>query len=105
MASAHEQTFELVNKWQPGELPTELAYRDSLAKYLRENLPKDDKVETESRHTGTTADIYVKHSGFWGTSETFVELKRNLKQKAQFDRLVGQIHGLKPKDNKIIVVL
>jgi hypothetical protein len=31
-------------------------------------------------------------------------LKRNLQQKAQLDRLVGQVHGLQPKTNRIIVL-
>jgi hypothetical protein len=101
--AAIESVYKLVNEWQPEPLPTELKYRDSLATLLRERL-KEAKVETEYRHAGTTADVYVKESGFFGSSEVFVELKRNLTQKAQLDRLVGQIHGLEPKKNKILVV-
>jgi len=47
----------------------------------------------------------VKQPGLFGSSEVFVELKRNLAHKAQLDRLVGQIHALQPKKNKILVVL
>ena len=102
--SASESVFKLVKEWKPESLPTELKYRDSLAAFIRERL-EDAKVETEYRHSGTTADVYVKESGFFGSSEVFVELKRNLVHKAQLDRLVGQIHGLQPKKNNIIVVL
>lgn len=102
--SALETVFKLVKEWQPESLPTETKYRDSLVGFLRARI-KDAKVETEYRHSGTTADIYVKQPGFFGSSEVFVELKRHLIQKAQLDRLIGQIHGLQPKKNKIIVVL
>ena len=32
-------------------------------------------------------------------------MKRNLRKKSDYDRLVGQVEGLKPKKNKIFVVL
>ena len=57
------------------------------------------------RHAGTTIDIYVKQSGFFGTSEVFVELKRNLLPKAELDRLVGQVKSLQPGKNALIVLL
>jgi hypothetical protein len=102
--SAYEDVFELAQEWKPEALPTELKYRDSLTSFLRERL-KDAKIETEYRHTGTTIDIYIKKSGFFGSSEVFVELKRNLLHKAQLDRLVGQMESLGPNKNNIIVVL
>jgi len=102
--AALETVLKIVGEWQPDSLPTELRYRDSLTALIRERL-KDAKVETEYRHSGTTIDIYVKQQGFLVASEVFVELKRNLLQKAQLDRLVGQLHGLQPNRNKIVVVL
>jgi hypothetical protein len=63
------------------------------------------KIEPEYRHLGTTTDIYVKEEGFLGSSEVFVELKRNLTSKSQLDRLVGQVEALEPKKNFVIVVL
>jgi hypothetical protein len=102
--SAFESVTKLVNKWQPQQLPTELKYRDSLTAFLREQLPKA-KIETEYRHIGTTIDIYVKQSGLLGSSEAFVELKRNLLHKAQLDRLVGQIESLQPQKNMVMVIL
>jgi hypothetical protein len=103
--SALENVYKLVVKdWEPNVQPTELKYRDSLAAFLRERL-KDAKVETEYRHYGTTTDVYIKQSGFFGSSEVFVELKRDLKLKSHLDRLVGQIQCLQPKKNAVIVVL
>ena len=81
-----------------------MKYRDSLVTFLRGRL-KDATVETEYRHSGTTTDIYVKQQGFIGSTEVFVELKHNLLQKAQLDRLVGQIESLQPGKNAIVVVL
>jgi hypothetical protein len=102
--SAFEDVEKLVKEWQPPALPTELQYRNALITLLRERL-KMAKIEPEYRHKGTTIDIYVKQPGFLGYSEVFVELKRNLLQKSQYDRLVGQIESLEPVKNAIIVVL
>ncbi len=102
--SAIETVNKLVGEWQPPELPNELQYRNSLTLLLRGRLPKA-KIETEYRHSGTTMDIYVKEPGLFGSSEVFVELKRNLVHKAQLDRLVGQIESLQPGKNAILVVL
>jgi hypothetical protein len=102
--AAFETVIELVKAWQPDELPTELKYRDSLTALLRDRL-RDTKIETEYRHAGTTTDIYVEQPGFFGKTEVFVELKRNLLQKAQLDRLIGQLESLEPKRNSVIVIV
>jgi hypothetical protein len=102
--SAFESVTKLAKQWRPQPFPTELKYRDSLCTYLRERLP-EAKVEKEYRHIGTTIDIYVKVSGFFGPSEVFVELKRNLLQKREYDRLVGQIESLQPGKNAIVAIL
>jgi hypothetical protein len=103
--SAFESVLKLVKEWQPEALPSELKYRDSLIAHLRERLRNAIKIESEYRHLGTTTDIYVKQSGFWGSSEVFVELKCNLLSKGLLDRLVGQIESLQPRKNAIIVIL
>jgi hypothetical protein len=102
--SAYDNVLKLIKEWQPEAQPSEIKYRDALTVVLRERL-KEAKVEKEYRHAGTTIDIYVKQSGFWGDSEVFVELKRNLLQKTQLDRLVGQVESLQPRRNALIVVL
>lgn len=102
--SAFDSVAKIAKEWQPPALSTELAYRNSLAALLRQQLTKA-KIETEYRHSGTTIDIYAKQPGLIGSSEVFIEMKRNFLQKAQLDRLVGQIESLNPGKNAIIVVL
>jgi hypothetical protein len=102
--SAFDNVLKLIKDWQPEAQPNELKYRDALTLALRSGL-KGAQIEKEYRHTGTTIDIYVKQAGFWGNSEVFVELKRNLLQKTQLDRLVGQVESLRPGKNALIVVL
>ncbi|HXJ03740.1 MAG TPA: hypothetical protein VNH65_01490 [Candidatus Acidoferrum sp.] len=103
--SAFEDVYKLVKEWQPEALPGELQYRNSLMALLRQRLIKAS-IEPEYRHKGTTTDIYVKQPGLlFGSSEVYVELKRNLLHKAQYDRLVGQIESLDPRKNAIIVVM
>jgi hypothetical protein len=104
MVSAFLSVRKLVSEWQPGALPSERKYRDSLIAFLRGRL-NNATIEKEYRHSGTTADIYVKESHIIGSTRVFVELKRNLLRKAELDRLVGQIECLQPRRNSIIVVL
>jgi hypothetical protein len=99
-----ESVYKVIKEWQPLNLPTEAQYRDSLIAFLREKLRRA-MIEKEYRHKGTTTDIYVKKQGILGSTEVFIELKRNLKQKSQVDRLIGQLGPLKPKANYVIVVL
>jgi len=94
----------LIHQWQPDRLPKELKYRDFLAEFLRERLPQAI-VEKEYRHRGTTSDLYVECTGFLRSSEVFIEPKRNLQQKNQLDRLIGQLESPKPSKHRIIVVL
>ncbi len=103
--SAFESVYKLGKEWQPQLLPTELKYRDSFVAYLRERLKDAKKIETEYRHLGTTTDIYVEQSGFFGSSAVFVELKRNFLSKGQLDRLVGQLESLEPNKHFIVVIL
>lgn len=101
---ALDTVANLIHEWKPDKLPKELKYRDSLANFLRERLPRAI-VEKEYRHSGTTSDLYVECSGFLRTSEVFIELKRDLLQKNQLDRLIGQLESLNPRKHRIIVVL
>jgi hypothetical protein len=103
--SAYENVIQLAQEWEPEVLPTEAKYRDSLIAFLRQRMKPDTKIESEYRPCGTTTDIYVQQSGFLGSSDVFVELKRNLTQKSLLDRLIGQLECLLPKKNNIIVVL
>lgn len=96
---------ELVKGWKPDPMATETGYSNALAAYLRAALPEDTRVEREYRHAGTTTDVGVIYKGILSGGEVFFELKRNLKKKTDYDRLIGQIEGLRPKQNRIFVVL
>src|SRR6185295_14837282 len=96
---------ELVKGWKPEPMATETGYSNALAAYLRAALPEDTRVEREYRHDGTTTDVGVIYKGILNDGEVFFELKRNLRKKTDYDRLVGQIEGLQPRKNKIFVVL
>ena len=96
-------TLDVIQEWKPENLTSELKYRNSLAAFARERL-STARVETEYRHLGTTTDVYIKTGGSSG-EEVFVELKRNLRRKSEFDRLIGQIESLKPKEHSVIIVL
>ena len=102
--SAFDAVAASVKAWNPQPSRSELGYRDSLIAYLREQM-RDVRIEPEYRHMGTTTDIYVKQAGLFAGSDVFVELKRNLRTKAECDRLVGQIESLQPKSHAILVVL
>lgn len=94
----------IINAWNPKELQSEREYRDSLASYIRESAP-DAHIECEYRHLGTTIDILVQWNGILSGDQVFIELKRNLTQKAELNRLIGQIDDLQPEEHNIIVVL
>ena len=96
---------DLVKAWKPEPMATETGYSNALAAYLRARLPEDTRVEREYRHAGTTTDVGVIYKGILSNGEVFFELKRNLKKKTDYDRLVGQIEGLRPKKSNIFVVL
>lgn len=96
---------KVVNQWKPPRLKSEISYRNDLLAALREVLPADAQLEKEYRHRGTTMDIWLKWQGVLQSDELAFELKVNLKKKTEFDRLVGQIEGLDPRRNKVLVVL
>lgn len=96
---------KVVSQWNPPRLKSEISYRNDLLAMLREVLPADTQLEKEYRHRGTTIDIWLKWQGVLQSDELAFELKVNLKKKTEFDRLVGQIEGLDPRRNKVLVVL
>lgn len=103
----HRGLVRILKNWRPSAMRTELEYRDALFERLRAALPDNAQIEKEYRHRGTTVDLYIRcNEGFPPTdTEVFFELKRNLTKKSEYDRLVGQIEGLDPRENKIFVVL
>ena len=72
---------------------------------MKKVLPEDAQLEKEYRHNGTTADLWINWNGLVFSNEVFLELKVRLTRKSECDRLIGQIEGLDPKKNNIVVVI
>jgi hypothetical protein len=100
-----EQLTECIKAWRPPLLKREIDSSRLLAAYLRERLPPDSHVETEYRHAGETIDVCVRYSGIVSNDEIVLEVKRRLTRKTELSRLVGQVMGLGPEKNKILLVL
>lgn len=95
---------QLLEEWTPGELDSEKKHQESLFRFLQEQLP-DCMIRREYPDGGAVVDLYLKRKGFFGTEELFFELKHDLSDKAEFNRLVGQLMDMEPKRRKIVVVL
>jgi hypothetical protein len=94
-----------VEKWRPSPQNKEVAYSRLLTEHLRQSLPDDAQVESEYRHAGETLDVFVRCGGMFMEDEMFIEVKRRLTRKPEFNRLVGQVSALNPDKHKILIVL
>lgn len=94
-----------LKQWKPPQASREKECREDLARFLREMLPDGTRIEQEYRHCGTTLDVFIRYAGLISRSDVFVELKKDLKRKTDFDRLVGQIESMMPGENRILIVL
>jgi hypothetical protein len=101
---APREVLSALTDWKPAELPTEIDYHKSMETFLRERFPKA-RVEREYRHNGTTADLFVSLEKLLFKYELYVEVKRNLTKKTDYDRLVGQVAALSPRKFPVLVVL
>lgn len=95
---------EITKNWHPPFLNTEIDLRDDLERFLREASP-DAHIETEYRHLGTTCDLFLRYPGFFSPSRLYVEIKLNLQAKSEFDRLLGQLEQMEPRDNNVLIIL
>src|SRR5689334_5107800 len=91
-----EALVRVLRQWQPTGMTSERTCRDALLDFLREAVPPECRVESEYRHEGTTLDLYLSWKGYMLSDEVFFELKWDLTEKTEYDRLVGQIEGIKP---------
>lgn len=91
----------LLRDWHPLSLKNEPAYSNALANHLRAVLPQGAHIERERPHEGAPRDIRIAYDD----DEVFLEVKYQLQKNTELDRLVGQIEGLKPRKNKIIIAL
>lgn len=86
----------VIEDWKPEEAYTnENKYRDDLLSFLRENSTRASITKESGRGL---CDIAVDR-------RIGIELKKDLRKKAQIDRLIGQITEYKRDYEEIIVVL
>ena len=103
-----DDVLSIIKRWVPKrKYPKESGYRDELMEFIRSELkrgqqdilfgpPRTHLVKKESgRHL---ADIGIDE-------DIGVELKLNLRRKAEMDRLEGQVSGFTREYSCIIVVL
>jgi|YelNatPaOPRAMG01_1025707.scaffolds.fasta_scaffold05734_16 hypothetical protein len=101
-----DEVYSIVQSWQPRkEYPVEEGYRDDLLQFLRRELNKPDWLGMSRQHSiqkesgRHLADIGIDR-------RVGIELKRNLKSKADADRLIGQVKGyLREYYEGVIIVL
>jgi len=79
-----DEVYNLVINWKPQKRYRDhQGYRDDLLKFLRKNRPYPIEVKKEAG--GSRCDIGVAKS-------VGIELKKDLKTKAEVDRLMGQLN-------------
>lgn len=79
---------EILASWKPAWCPSEKEYEDAAYKYLNESFPKD-KFERQYWRGKTKADLYVE---FKDAAKVVVEMKRDLKDRGEYHRLIGQVY-------------
>lgn len=74
-------------RWAPTRLAVEKDYEDACYRFLNERFPKD-KFERQYARGKTRADLYVE---FKDGATVAIELKRDLQDRGEYHRLVGQL--------------
>lgn len=113
MGELYEDILETISNWNPkSQYSTERKYRDDLITFMRKNLNSEPLPPRSAiwgiEHSGhhfikkeagrSLADIGID-------DEIGIELKRNLKQKSQINRLVGQVVDYLNGYSSVIIVL
>jgi hypothetical protein len=79
---------EKAAEWKPCWFATEKEYEDALYRHLNDAFKKD-KFERQYWRGKTRADIYVE---FKEAATVAVELKRDLTERGEYHRLIGQVY-------------
>ena len=104
-----EDTIRIINQWIPSKMySTESKYRDELIQFIRDEFSKrrndfsfvpPRKISVRKETGREFSDIAINRGRIG------IELKKDLKQKKDVDRLTGQIVGYKKEYEDILVVL
>jgi hypothetical protein len=101
-------TLSAVNRWKPSQQYTEeLNYRDDLFKYLKKEINSTapytymprEKISVLTQEAAGYCDINVEQRAVG------IKIKKDLLEKSDVDRLIGQLAGYKSGYDDIIVVL
>ncbi|MEM4365068.1 MAG: hypothetical protein QXJ44_04065 [Candidatus Nitrosocaldus sp.] len=109
-SSLFEEVVNLIKEWEPKKKYSyESKYRDDLLKFLREKLNRNEgffgirlyqyqRLSITKEDGRGLCDIAIN-------KEIGIEIKKDLKNKSQVDRLIGQIIGYKKEYQDLIIVL
>jgi len=97
---------EAINRWKPSRCVKENDYRDSLEKYLRQELNRSDsysffpepKITIRKEAGRGLCDLEINR-------KLGIEIKKDLNTKSKVDRLCGQMNNYEREYKYIIVVL
>ena len=96
---------DAIRTWVTGPFLSEAQCRDSLARHLQACFPKN-KIEVEFRIGMQIADIFIDFKNWAGDgAKVVVELKYDLQEMNEFNRLVGQIGGYVKSGAAVVVLL
>jgi hypothetical protein len=94
-----------IKSWVTGPFLSEARCRDSLARHLQACFPAH-KVELEFRMGMQIADIFIDFRNWIGDgTRVVVELKYDLQEMNECNRLVGQIGGYIDSGSDVVVLL
>lgn len=99
-SSLFEDTIKKIKKWKPTKkFSKELKYSNDLADFLRDEFNENQSRVSVTKEDGRgLCDIAIN-------KKIGIELKKDLKNKSEIDRLAGQIIDYKKDYEDIIIVL
>lgn len=104
---SNNNLIELIKEWSYDFESSKINERKickELSNYL---CDKGYKVHREYRDKDNTIDlvIYLDNFGGWGDNRINIEVKYNLFRKCQFDRMKGQLDGMKKCNGRNILLI
>ncbi len=93
------------HEWNPEGCDNEAECRDSLLAFLRSVVPADVVVEKEYAHEGGRIDVFLQWPRLLSTARIYFELKFDLRDASEYDRLIGQLDRTGVGENDVVLVL
>jgi len=102
------EVLNIIEEWSPKKkYSKEIEYRDDLMEFIRKELKRNQQnILFGTSETHCVKKESGRHLADIGIDEDIgVELKLNLRRKAEMDRLEGQVSGFSREYSCIIIVL